>query len=573
MTVLLLLLAVFIGKGMEAKASASDENINIIVPTTVGITFHEDGTTSATKLSIRNNSSVRLHVTSIRATEMNGWNLVSSDTEICVDMKQLSYRIDGTEILAGENDVSVQLDSMQAHDFIVDIKRGAWTYSFDEKAFSLEFEYEREKQLRTLTLDGGGYASNSTLQVLDATEVTLPTRSNSKYQFMGWADSKGKRYTDKFVMPREDTTLTALWDLPTYALHTMDDYTLTFVQSESVIQAGQTHHGKTITKVYSGFDNQVYSRPEDVPWLIDGTWMYVDRVVFEDPVFPESTAFWFFQHYYCNSVDVAKLYTHQVQDMNYMFYLCGGYREDAGVVITGLENWDTSQVNCMGEMFARTGIYSPSVDIGNIGVWDMSNVQDAHNMFESFGTRATEIYMGDLGMWKTDSLEYADEMFSEMGAQTKNLNIGNIGSWNVSKVHYFSNMFAGMGQYSETVYIGDLSGWEVGNSDNFQCMFQNTASYAKDFYVGDLSRWDISKADSTISMFNGAGQYSETFYLGDLSQWNVQNVSNMNSMFAYAGSMADWQLDLSSWNVMRVGYHYDFSLGVESKIIQPIWAK
>ena len=72
-------------------------------------------------------------------------------------------------------------------------------------------------------------------------------------------------------------------------------------------------------------------------------------------------------------------------------------------------------------------------------------------------------------------------------------------------------------------------------------------------------------------MFNGAGRYSETFYLGDLSQWKVQNVGNMNNMFAYAGSMADWQLDLSSWNVQRVGYHHDFSLGVEDKIISPVW--
>ena len=342
LSVILLFVIVFMAKGAEAEASASDENFNIVVPATIGITFNEDGTTSSAQLSIRNNSSVGIQVKSIRATEMNGWNLVLSDTEICVDMKQLSYKIDGTEILAGENQVSIQVDSMQAHNFTVDIKRGAWTYSFDEKAFSLEFEYEMEKQLRTLTLNGGGYASNSMLQVLDATEVTLPTRSNSKYKFMGWSDSKGKRYTDKFVMPREDTTLTALWDLPTYALHTMDDYTLTFVQSESVIRAGQKHHGKTITKVYSGFDDQVFTSPEEVSWFIDGTGEYIDIVIFEDPVFRKSTAFWFFQHYYCNSLDVGKLYTHQVQDMSHMFYLVGGYREDVGVVFKGLENWDTS---------------------------------------------------------------------------------------------------------------------------------------------------------------------------------------------------------------------------------------
>ena len=570
--VFLLFMTVFIGSKADAKASALNENISVTVSMNSEVVFEPDGTPFCDEFIVKNNSNVGIEIESVNITEYNGWQLVTSDTKIKTDAKQFSYQFDDQDMLGGRNELHLEIKESESVIFWTEINYGVWTYSSPfEKALEIEVEYEIEKQMRTLTLDGAGYGSDSTLQVLESTEVTLPTLPKNRYQFMGWADSNGKRYTDTFTMPCEDTTLTALWKLPVYAIYTKNDYTLTFVQSETVIRAGQTHNGKRITTVYSGFDEQEFSSPDDVPWFSDGTWEYIDIVVFEDPVFPKSTAYWFFQHYYCYSFDVAKLYTHRVQDMTHMFYLAGGYRQDMGLVITGLENWDTSQVTSMWAMFGCAGIYAPSVNIGNIGVWDMSNVQDIHDMFDSLGMRATEVYVGDLGMWKTNSLENMQSLFCNMGSETTHLDIGNIGNWDVSRVTSFYSVFEGMGQYSESVHIGDLSQWDVGNSEDFMYTFQNTAAYAKDFYVGDLSQWNLSKAQSTMYMFSGAGRYSETFYLGDISKWNVEEVGNMNGMFAYAGSLAEWQLDLTTWDASDVSYHANFASGVEDKITEPIW--
>ena len=570
--VFLLFMAVFVGTGTDADASASDENISVIVPVTVGITFNADGSTTSTTFNVFNRSSVGIEITAVNATELNDWKLVSSDTAIGLDSKQLSFELEGTEILPGENELSLLVKEMGLHNFHTDIKRGAWTYSFDyEEAFLLEFQFEIEKQSRILRLDSGDYGESSEITVLETTETSLPTLSNDKYEFMGWADSSGKRYTDVFTMPKEDTTLTALWNLPAYALYSQDDHSLTFVQSEEEIKAGDEFNGNIITKVYTDFTNRDFEEKTAVPWNTDEICQDVESVTFADPIFPQSTAYWFCSFENCPRFDVTNLYTFRVQNMNLMYYSAGRYRDDTDFIITGMENWDTSQVTTMWSMFEYSGWQAKTYHIGNIGLWDVSNVWDMQSMFGSAAMNATEVYIGDLSTWNTDSLEVMIDMFNDMGTHAKNLSIGDIGTWDVSQVDMMWCVFMNMGEYSETVDIGDLSQWDVSNSEDFSWMFSCLGAHAKDFYVGDLSQWDMTKAESTAYMFWGTGEYSETFYLGDLSKWNVENIDDMSNMFENAGRMADWKLDLTGWNVRQAVRNLGFSIGVEDKIKEPLW--
>lgn len=570
--VLLLFMAVFVGTEADVKASASDENINVIVPVTVGVIFNEDGSTTSTTFNVFNRSSVPIEITSVHATELNDWELVSSDTVIGLDTKKLSYTLEGKEILAGNNKLSISVSEMGLHNFDINIKRGAWSYSFDyEEAFLLEFEYAIVGREYALTLDGNEYADSSELYMTEGDTVDLPSLQHDKYEFIGWTDSQGKRYTDSFIMPSSDTTLTAMWKLPTYALFSESDGSLTFVQSEEEIKAGQTHNEKTITSVYSGFDSGNYADNNSVPWFKDGTCKKIYNVVFEDYVFPESTAYWFYGFEYCMSFDVFKLNTFRVSDMSFMYCFAGRSSESSDFVITGMENWDTSHVTSMWGMFEYSGWQAQTYHIGNIGLWDVSNVWDMQSMFYSTAMDATEVYIGDLGMWDTSSLEAMMDMFCDMGWKTQHLNIGNIGTWDVSHVDLMTNAFSNMGEHADTVYIGDLSQWDVSNVEDFSWMFSCMAAHAKEFNVGDLSQWNMTKAEYTSFMFYGSGEYAESFYLGDISKWNVENVYDMSSMFENAGRMADWKLDLSGWNVGSAVRCLDFSTGVEDKITEPIW--
>lgn len=564
-------MAVFVGAGADVNASASDENINVIVPVTVGITFNEDGSTTSTTFNVFNRSSVPIEITSVSATELNNWELVSSNTVIGKDTKQLSYILEGKEILAGRNEISIPVSAMGLHNFDVNIKRGVWTYSFSyEEAFQLEFEYEVPAEKQTLTLDGNDYADDSELHVAGGKTVNLPSLQNDKYEFMGWADAQGKRYTDSFTMPESDTTLTAMWKLPTYALFSESDGSLTFVQSVEEIHAGQMHNGKEITSVYTGFDEQGYTSYDDVPWNKDGICQDILSVVFENYVFPEYTSYWFYGLQYCSLFDVTNLYTFRVRDMSYMFSRTG-YFAKGDFYIYGMEQWDTSMVMDMGHMFEYSGEKVETYHIGNIGLWDVSNVWNMDNMFSSTGGQATELYIGDLSTWDTSSLESMAYMFCDMGWMAPHVDVGDIGTWDVSHVEAMTCVFTNMGTLSETVNIGDLSQWDVSNVWDFTGMFQYIANCATDFSVGDLSGWDVSNAGMMNYMFNGAGQYSKTFYLGDLSKWNTESVSEMNYMFYMAGETATWHLDLSGWNVSNVCLYDYFNTGIEDRVTTPNW--
>lgn len=565
-------MAVFVGTGADAEASASDENINVSVSMDSEVIFHSDCTPFQSMFIVWNDSNVPIEITAINMTEFNDWQLVSSDTQIKVDKKQFVYQFDGQDMLGGRNEMGLEIEESASAIFQTQISYGVWSHSVSmEKALEIEVEYSIAKKEYTLTLDGDGYAENSTLQAKETTETSLPTLSNDKYEFMGWADSSGKRYTDVFTMPKEDTTLTALWNLPAYALYSQDDHSLTFVQSEEEIKAGDEFNGNIITKVYTDFTNRDFEEKTAVPWNTDEICQDVESVTFADPIFPQSTAYWFCSFENCPRFDVTNLYTFRVQNMNFMYYSAGRYRDDADFIITGMENWDTSQVTTMWCMFEYSGWQAKTYHIGNIGLWDVSNVWDMQSMFGSAAMNATEVYIGDLSTWNTESLLAMLDMFNDMGMHAKNLSIGDIGTWDVSQVDLMWCVFWGMGEYSETVDIGDLSQWDVSNSEDFSWMFSCLGAHAKDFYVGDLSQWDMTKAESTAYMFWGTGEYSETFYLGDLSKWNVENIDDMSNMFENAGRMADWKLDLTGWNVRQGVRNLGFSIGVEDKIKEPLW--
>lgn len=570
--VFLLFVAVFVGTGADAEASASDENINVSVSMDSEVIFHSDCTPFQSMFIVWNDSNVPIEITAINMTEFNDWQLVSSDTQIKADKKQFVYQFDGQDMLGGRNEMSLEIEESASAIFQTQISYGVWSHSVSmEKALEIEVQYEIEKEKYTLTLEGGDYAEDSMLQVTEGVMVTLPELRYDTYEFMGWADSSGKRYTDTFTMPKENTALTALWNLPVYALYSRDDYSLTFVQSEKEIKVGETHNGKTITAVYTDFTEKLFEEGEAVPWLEDGYCRFVQSVVFEDPVFPQSTAYWFMEFNNCTSFDVAKLYTFRVHDMRFMYNNAGCNEENTDFVITGMENWDTSQVINMWSMFSQSGQYVKAYNIGNIGLWDVSNVLDMQSMFGSAAMDATEVYIGDLSTWNTSSLELMIDMFWEMGCKAKNLSIGNIGNWDVSHVDMMTNVFSNMGEYADTVYIGNLSQWDVSNVEDFSWMFSSMAAHAKEFNVGDLNQWNMTKAEYTAFMFYGAGEYAESFYLGDISKWNVENVYDMSSMFENAGRKADWKLDLAGWNVGSAVRCLDFFTGVEDKIIEPIW--
>lgn len=75
--------------------------------------------------------------------------------------------------------------------------------------------------------------------------------------------------------------------------------------------------------------------------------------------------------------------------------------------------------------------------------------------------------------------------------------------------------------------------------------------YLRDIYEKDLKSWDVSNVTSM------SGAFQEAYLKSDLKYWNTLNVENMANMF---NSTADFNSDLSQWEVEQVTSCSNFSI-------------
>ena len=573
-TILVLLamsMTLFACKGTDAKA-ASDNGVSVNVPAKMDIVFNEDGTASVSEMYLENDSLVPVEVQNVKVSEFNNWKVVPRNSEILVNSKQLSLNMGEKELLAGSNAINHEVAEQSKYDFNLTVKRGAWTETKgSEKALELELEYKIGKKAFVLTLDGNGYPVIETVNAVNGQPITLPKPVREGYELAGWQDEDGNVYNGVYYMPIGDVTLKAVWKKQVaYALFTASDGYLTFVKTANAIQKGQTYNGKTVTSVYTGFEEAKYTSASQVPWHADGTNKNIKRVIIQDKIKPVSTAYWFYECEQCMRFEMKNLDTSKVTSMEWMYYL-SGRNEETAYVITGMDTWDTSQVTNMLGLFEGSGIYASMFDIGDVGKWNVSKVNDMRRMFSAAGMRATNVNIGDLSKWDTRNVTQTVYMFEHFAWKTPSINIGNIGNWNVSNVTNMYSMFSHFGEYSDSVYIGNLSNWNVSKVTDFGCMFYWCAMYVPNWNFGNLGNWNVSSGQMFSSMFSNAGNHSKTFYVGSLQNWNTANATNMGNMFNGAGESASWSLNCRNWNVKKVDYHVNFDKYVESKITDPVW--
>ena len=78
LVLLALLLVLFVGKGEDVKAAASN-GVSVIVPTRMDVVFNEDGTTSVSEMYLENDSLVPVTLQNVNIKEFNNWEVVSKN--------------------------------------------------------------------------------------------------------------------------------------------------------------------------------------------------------------------------------------------------------------------------------------------------------------------------------------------------------------------------------------------------------------------------------------------------------------------------------------------------------------
>jgi len=243
----------------SAFAAEGKDNVNVTIPSSISVSFEANGENCISEFGINNQSLVPITMEKVNVTECNDWKLCESGESIALDTKQMMFAIEGQCLKAEENQLHIAVKENSNKVCEIQVDRGAWTRSDDsETALQLEFEYALGKKEFQLNFDTNGSSQTiDPMRVCNGETVTLPSVERDKYEFVGWEDSEGNLYTDQFIMPIGDVTLTAKWkETVAYAIHIASDSSLRFVRSAVPITVGSTYDGKTVTGVYTGFETE-----------------------------------------------------------------------------------------------------------------------------------------------------------------------------------------------------------------------------------------------------------------------------------------------------------------------------
>lgn len=214
-------------------------------------------------------------------------------------------------------------------------------------------------------------------------------------------------------------------------------------------------------------------------------------------------------------------------------YLFSGFKTLTD--ISGVENWDASNVKDMSGLFNGAKSLSAALDIRN---WDTSNVTDMSYMFSG----ASSLMFVDVSNWDTSNVTNMTSMFqvgnSYMGdGQLREIN--GLGDLNVSNVTDMTCMFYGAGQMTNY----DISRWNVSKVESMNHMFCDNNNLVS----LDLSQWDVSNVKTMYCMFDDCHALKT---IGDVSHWNTVNLIDIGGWLNDARSFVgnnEGIMDLSGW--------------------------
>ena len=287
--------------------------------------------------------------------------------------------------------------------------------------------------------------------------------------------------------------------------------------------------------------------------------------------------------------------TGNVESMQYMFLDA----VDNVVNLDPLADWDTKNVWDMSWMFYSTkgGNYNREADYGlynidAIGGWDVRKVKYMDYMFNGMNHLQN---IDALGAWHTDSLEETVDMFALNDIRS----VAALSSWNMSNAKYINYMFydnenlttaAGLegwgtmpalleleGLFSMNKSIADISaigGWDVSRATSTRNLFYGTEKLKN---VDALNGWTTTSLTNTSQMFTNS--YIEN--LGSttvgsetgMATWDMSHVTTMNSMFYGAKKLTNIDA-MSNWTTSSLtdtAYMFDEATALTSNAAMAGW--
>lgn len=295
--------------------------------------------------------------------------------------------------------------------------------------------------------------------------------------------------------------------MATFAIYSETDNSLDFYNRTSAPAVGSTFENKIVTKVYTSISatTPAWKTDKNVGKIISSTIV--------DVVSPTKCANWYNGASLLTTLDLKKLDTSNVTDMNYMFGGC------ISLETIDVSNFDTSKVTNMRCMFYNCSNLK-EIDVSNFNVSSVTN-------FEYVFYACLQANIIGIDKWNTSSGTSMKSMFYKC-ASTPHFDLS---KWNTSKVTDMSWMF---NRGAGTI---DFTGWDTSKVTDFTGMF--SASF---FTYLDLSSFNVSSATTFNSMFFASTalktilvsyNWNETFEEGAITDWMFEECYALMGDIAY----------------------------------------
>ena len=214
---IVLLSAAFMPRVQALEEMKSTDLTNITIPSSIPVSFDENGKAYIGSSNISNGNLVDLYLKGIEVVGQNGWDLQSwSESEKDGTSKFLSMKLNGQELnsmtVNNVNDFTIPQNSSRSMN--LSVKDRLFKETVDsEVAFQFHLYFELEKRDFTLHLDNAGENDVGSIVAKNGDSVILPTPYKAGYTCEGWKDTSGTIYKtgSSYIMPIGDSTLTAQW--------------------------------------------------------------------------------------------------------------------------------------------------------------------------------------------------------------------------------------------------------------------------------------------------------------------------------------------------------------------------
>ena len=304
-----------------------------------------------------------------------------------------------------------------------------------------------------------------------------------------WYDAAtGDSFTPAEV-PAGNGTYVAVNPKTAFAVYSADDGSLDFYKRMSAPAVGDTFEGKTVNKVYTGFETAEYGPVIDgdnngdvnTPWYGERD-AIANVAVIDAGIRPKSMKFWFQHLGSLKSIEgLAKLDTSQVVSFQHAFHATSSLSK---IDVAGL---DTSASSSFDACFSKSGI--------------------------------AEI---DLSTWRFEKGRSLGWMF----AACPNLKTVTMPHSKTASGAWFSCAF----QSASSLKTVDMSGLEPINLSDVRHMFDGCASLAD---IKGIERWDTS----SCTTFEAAFWYCSSLQSLDISGWAIHPDAAVGNMFANMASL------------------------------------